>query len=124
MTFRILTLDEIVAEADKMEREALARRAWGKWRLDTTRLQLILEDRPGLPRYFVDLCRMGRSAAVLDWIFQVQGKSWCRAKDVADLVSAVRDIFDPQATLCSFSASGRDGKEIDAHAFLRKRYPA
>ena len=57
---------------------------------------------------------MSSSAQVLDWIFQMAGKSWVASQDLGDLVHALEDLIDPQANLCSF---GTD-KQFDVKAFL------
>ena len=54
---------------------------------------------------------------MLDFIIQVQQKTWSIPTIVDRLIEAFNDIFQPQATLCSF---GKD-KRIDAPAFLEER---
>ncbi len=58
--------------------------------------------------YDVDLDLCESSAAVLDWLFQVLGKSWCTGKTIRDLMIHLRVRVDPQATLCSWG--GERGK--------------
>ena len=37
---------------------------------------------------------------MLDWIFQVRGKSWCAPDVMAGLLEALDEIFDPQSGMC------------------------
>lgn len=118
-----ITLDDIDTAVSRDAARRRERRCWGRWHLDTNTLELIATDTHGRGIYFIDLERMGTSAAVLDWIFQVTGKTWCSRKDAGDLIAALRDILDPQARLCSFAcSSGGDGTRIDATRILRARY--
>jgi hypothetical protein len=48
-----------------------------------------------------DVERFTSSAAVLDAIMQVAGKSWADDARLAGLVHALDDILHPQANLCS-----------------------
>jgi hypothetical protein len=113
------TLDELCVLAAAEDASRHARRQWGPWRLDTGTLELVyMGERGG--RYPIDLERCGTSAEMLDWIFQLHGKSWTSATDIGDLVDAFHDVFNPQGTLCSCGNS----KAIDASAYLRRRYPA
>lgn len=123
---RAYTIAELEVEADRLEAEAHARRQWGPWCLDTEKMDLVYQDKRGRSLYFVDLYRMNTSAAVLDWIFQLQGKPWCSSQDIGDMVAALRDILNPQSSLCSLAATpgGHPGKEIDAKARLHRRYGA
>lgn len=86
-------------------------RKWGNWHLDAKRLCLVHPD------YEIDLEDISDSARMLDWIFQIEAKAWATDKDIADLVSAIQTIFDPQASLCS----GGISKTIEPSKFLLKR---
>jgi hypothetical protein len=93
------------------------RRRWGIWRLETSTWELVNEE----THYRIDLERCTTSAALLDWIFQINGKGW-GPKAMADLIDAFDDIFYPQENLCSGCLCGGVGKQIDATAYLRARY--
>jgi hypothetical protein len=69
---------------------------WGNWEFDPKNLTL---EHKG-EGYEIDLERIHTSAAVLDWIFQIQGKSWADAKTMHDLLRAFDDILSPQANYC------------------------
>lgn len=105
--------------ADNKQRRE--RRQWGRWRLDTRTLELVIWDGPRAI-YFIDLERIGTSAAMLDWVFQVAKKIWCTSEDTGHLIEALKDIFDPQATLCGHGIFGAPSEQIDATAYLRRRY--
>jgi hypothetical protein len=51
--------------------------------------------------YDIDLEQCTTSAEVLDWIVQVEGKAWATPSDVGYLVTALCDLLNPQANLCS-----------------------
>lgn len=88
---------------------------WGDWEFDAK--NLVLAYKSGrFPDYEVPLAEMNSSAAMLDWIFQIGGKSWADAKILGDLVMALDDLLRPQATLCS---TGKD-HELDAGTFVRR----
>jgi hypothetical protein len=56
--------------------------------------------------YEVDLERCRTTGEVLDWIAQVQGKAWATPQVVGELVQALCELLDPQATMCSMGKSG------------------
>ena len=72
---------------------------FGPWRYDAIERTLTFYEgeRWG---YEVDLDRMQTCAAMLDWIFQVRGKSWCTPEAMAGLLEALDEIFDPQSGMC------------------------
>lgn len=88
-------------------------RCWGPWRLDAERLVLVFID-----GYEIDIETINSSAEMLDWIFQIHRKVWATPQVMADLVQALKDIFDPQANLCSF---GIDERIENPKEFLRQR---
>lgn len=116
-------------------------RRWGPWTLDVERLCLVYQGQPvdrgdgsgvtkGVPRYVafigsyeVDLERISDSASALDWIFQINGSIWGMSGSMQHLLNAIKDIFNPQSSLCSGACgSGRGGKVIENPGeFLRKR---
>ncbi len=112
-----LTFDQIVALAEKAEQESVERRQWGRWHLSVETLELAyVQDQRTF--YRIDLERCSTSAEVLDWIFQLRGKSWTRVIDMGHLIDALHDILDPQANLCSWAIT----KKMDPKAYLRRRY--
>lgn len=89
---------------------------WGKWRFDAKGLSLVFEEN-GREQYAIDLTEMDSSAQMMDWIFQVNMKSWASRVDIGNLVEALDDLLRPQATLCSGGAD----KRMNAQEHLRKR---
>ena len=71
---------------------------YGPWQFHRNNLIL----RHAKTGYEIDLEECGTSAEILDWIFQVAGKSWATDKTIADLIRALEDLIDPQATICSW----------------------
>lgn len=72
---------------------------WGEWRLVED--DSLLQHDTG---YRVDFKQMGTAAGMLDIIFQVNRKKLSEAA-VGQLIRALGDIYDPQASLC------QDGRE-------------
>jgi len=115
-------------------------RRWGKWVLDTERFCLVYDGKPVhrgegsgvthgvgkyvafLGKYEIDLESISQSSGMLDWIFQVSGKTWATARVTKDLLNALDDIFHPQGNLCSGGLSGSTTQTIaNPTAFLRAR---
>lgn len=72
---------------------------FGNWKFDKKNLTLT---HSGAGRgYEIDLERCTTSAEVLDWIFQIESKTWASAEDLGELVRAIGTLLSPQATLCS-----------------------
>lgn len=90
---------------------------WGNWHLKTSNWTLIYARNGGI-LYEIDLEQIHTSAALLDWLFQLHAKRWMSNEDMRDLIEAFREIFDPQANLCSY----REQRKINAPQFLRQRY--
>lgn len=92
---------------------------WGRWRYDQRRRVLDLYDKK-LHQYEVDLDTCTTSAAVLDWIMQIAGKTWADAELLGDLVAAFNDLLHPQSTLCGFGEEHGPIKpaEVLTHACL------
>jgi hypothetical protein len=87
--------------------------SWGNWKLDAGTLTLVSES----PSYEIRLDEITDSAEMLDWIFQIQMKTWATNDVIGNLIRAFDDIFMPQGTLCGQGV----GKTIDAEKFLRGR---
>lgn len=110
MTDRLLRLTP--ASDIQPSRPGDRRAEWGPWHIDRD-VYVLWTQRPGY-RYEVDLEDCTTSAEVLDWICQVAHKGWRmrtpgagRDQIVAGLVTALDDVLDPQAHLCSFGRSKR-----------------
>jgi len=130
-----MTSDEILRE---FEPPALFHgRRWGSWTLDVERRCLVYDAwsevrgngsgiTQGVPQYTaylgspeIDLDCIRDSAGLLDWIFQIEGKTWATARVTKDLLSAFDAIFSPQQHLCS----GGGSKVIqNPKAFLKRRF--
>lgn len=92
------------------------RTKWGNWIYHPGNFTLECQDERGFI-YEIDLDRCRTSAEVLDWIFQVQGKTWATAEIVKYLLEALDDLLTPQGTLCSFGVSST----INPREILRSR---
>lgn len=90
---------------------------WGKWVLDPQTLCLTHDD----TGYGIDVERVGSSAAILDWIFQIQTKPWADAGSMYDLLRALADVLRPQANYCSNEQDLRaDGGHLAREYISRK----
>jgi hypothetical protein len=76
-------------------------RSHGGWRFIKDARVLELHDAEGRWRYEVDLDRCRTAAEMMDWIFQIEGKSWATDPIVRGLIRALNELLKPQATLCS-----------------------
>lgn len=74
-------------------------KTYGPWKFDPKNLTLTHKN-----GYEIDVESWTTSAEVLDWIFQIQSKSWNNAETMFTLIVAIEDIVNPQANLCSFGA--------------------
>jgi len=81
---------------------------WGNWMFDSNNLALIHAD-----GYTIHLNEVDSSAEILDWIFQIQQKSWADASTMHDLLSAFDAVLRPQAHYCSEGKDKRaDGGKL------------
>jgi len=88
---------------------------WGNWKYNGRILSLEYDKTPS---YDIDLEKCTSGSEVLDWIFQVQGKSWMVVEDVGNLVAALAAIFPgAQGLFCPFG----NNKELDASSFLLRQ---
>jgi hypothetical protein len=70
--------------------------------------------------YFIDLREITTSAQMLDWIFQIAGKTWGTPAVVGGLVQAFEDLLNPQGALCSFGMERGPIRVRDHIASLRR----
>ena len=89
---------------------------WGRWTLNTTNACLETTIAPSGATYEVPLDELNTAAATLDWIFQVQEKTWATAQDQGHLIDAIVEIFGRGV------ASGGIGTTIDTKQVLANRY--
>lgn len=92
------------------------RTEWGSWKYHSNNFTLEFRDGRSFI-YEIDLERCRTSAEVLDWIFQIHGKTWATAEVLKNLLDAFDDLLAPQANLCSFGA----GSSIDPREILSSR---
>ncbi len=90
------------------------------WWFDKKTLELVFDEWPG---YRVDLERCGSSAKVLDWIIQVQKKTWATREVMGALVAQLERCLDLQGHVCGCGVDHKFGvkKWLRSSAF-RKRY--
>jgi len=95
---RALSVSEI-RESERLRLEKCLAEGWGPWKYDP-KDHTLEHQRTG---YWIALSDVTTSAHMLDWIFQLHGKTWGREdQTVLHLLDAFNDLFHPQATLCSW----------------------
>jgi hypothetical protein len=90
---------------------------FGKWTFDRKNGLLVFYDEniPGF-RYPIPLFEINRSAKILDWIYQVDEKTWAKTQDLYDLIQAFKYIFGRE--MCSGGIDRPfDPKELLTHDF-------
>ena len=116
-TIKIKTIDWNSGKWEELLKEKIKKNNWGRWKYNPETHCLEITKYIGNIKYWyeVDLIRCNKSSKLLDWIYQVQGKSWISPDDVADLIYAVDDILgDVQSKLCSNGSN----KEFDVKQYL------
>ena len=86
---------------------------WGDWEYQAWNHTLLYAPHS----YEVDLESCANSAQVLDWIVQIHSKTWATPSTVNDLIRALDDIFEIQASFCPGGLS----RAIDSYLFLLAR---
>ena len=61
---------------------------WGRWTFNPDNACL----ETAAPWYQIPVYELTTSAEILDWIFQVQEKTWSSSEDIGDLVAAIVDL--------------------------------
>jgi hypothetical protein len=113
-------IDVFSKKWDRLQEEKIRKNKWGRWTYNPANHCLEIVKYIGSSKfpYEVDLDRCNKSSKLLDWIYQVQGKTWISPDDVADLVYAVDDILDGvQSQLCSFGTN----KEFNVSKYLSEK---
>jgi hypothetical protein len=87
---------------------------WGDWVFSEKNFTLTYDTDHGW--FEVDLERMTNPARMLDAIFQFSTKVWAPREAVGDLVEALKDLLNPQSTLCSWGKA----KNLDATKHLEE----
>ncbi len=81
-------------------------RRFGNWEFDRERLILAYPVTRNY-QYEIDLEEMTCSAEILDWIFQIQGKTWATPQVMYDLLKAIHILIHPQQNICSWGKDHR-----------------
>lgn len=87
----------------KTAQDYIKENKWGYWTYEweTHTLNILKEYKGHLHDYQVDLDECTTSSELLDWIYQLNTKSWIEPQDLGDFIRATDDILEPQAHLCS-----------------------
>ncbi len=95
----------------------MANTSWGNWTLNTTNACLEYSD-PALGSmiYQVPVDEMTTSAEILDWVFQIEEKTWANSAVIGDFVTAVAEILGRGV------AGGGIDRPIDPKSILTANY--
>ncbi|MGC3023341.1 hypothetical protein [Brevibacterium sp. FAM 24630] len=75
----------------------MSNKTWGNWEL---RVEIMCIEH-SVNGYQISLDECLTSAQVLDWVFQMRAKTWVTSEEMANLLDAFDDVFEPQSRLCS-----------------------
>ena len=75
----------------------MSNKTWGNWEL---RVEIMCIEH-SVNWYQISLDECLTSAQVLDWVFQMRAKTWVTSEEMANLLDAFDDVFEPQSRLCS-----------------------
>jgi hypothetical protein len=90
---------------------------WGRWTLNDKNACLEITIAPSTGAiYQVPLEELNTAAATLDWIYQIQEKTWATSQDQGDLINAIVEIFGRGV------AGGGTETKIDTKQILANRY--
>ena len=87
---------------------------WGSWKFYADSRELVHSG----SAYRIPVDEIHSSAALVDWIFQIQAKEWATPSMMYDLLAAFHDILHPQANYCSGENDLRPDAEDLVNAFV------
>lgn len=108
------SMPEIVCLADiKPSRPGTS---FGLWKYRKSNLTLWCQKY----QYEIDLEKITDSAKMLDWIFQVNSKTWAQDDPavMSDLINALDDLLEPQANYCSWAKD----KSANPKSILKRQF--
>lgn len=94
---------------------------WGNWILDAESQSLYLLDEMHLMHCCIPLSMCNSSAEILEWIVQIQEKTWTTSEDVGRLVAALNDLLDLQRNFCGAGIELSDGRRGYSSKILGNR---
>ena len=95
----------------------MTKTTWGRWTFNDANscLETVIAPATGAI-YQISVDEITTSAEMLDWLFQVEEKTWATSADVGDLISAFVALLGR-----SVASNGKD-HPIDPKAILAKRF--
>jgi hypothetical protein len=96
-------------------KERIKNRKWGPWKFDKDTMVLIHDIGKE-----IDIERYDKSSEMLDDIFRVFNCSWVTKDDIWFLLLAYREIFNPQACLCSYGGDHRINPTAMIERFIER----
>ena len=123
--FEVMTGPELIKKAEKELKEKIKKGQWGNWRFSSKDNLLIIRKSPSPGErerdlYEVILERCNTSAEILDWIAQLNGKTWTTPEDIGYLVEALNDLLSLQSNFCGGEEERSDGKPAYAKRILER----
>jgi hypothetical protein len=108
---------DLVAEVDAAHRKKVKSLRWGDWKYRRSNYTLTYEPW----NYEIDLEGIKRSSQILDWVFQIQTKTWATPQVLADLLEALRELLDPQANYCPSGMDRQTSAKEAVEGFFQNR---
>ncbi len=91
-------------------------KTWGRWTFNPKNACLEIEAGAGGSLYQTPMDKIDNSARILDWVFQLEEKTWISPQDLKDFVRAIAYIFGRGV------ASGGKDHPINPKAILKTKY--
>ena len=86
----------------------VTRNKWGPWFLDRSTRTLCIEEPT---EYSISLSNIDSAGQLLDWIYQLEAKSWVTEEVLGYFVRAAGEILRPQNRLCGGGVQRRNPAE-------------
>lgn len=114
----VKNLNELMQEHQATVIERLKNPVWGEWTYDYSSKCLCFRIRGDSEDYYIPLGKINKSSQILDWIFQLNAKTWATPEVMKDLLEALDFLLKPQANYCSF---GTD-KSCESETILPSKF--
>jgi hypothetical protein len=95
---------------------------WGRWTYDPKRLALYYIDDRGFEIYEIRLDECNTSAEILDWIAQINTKTWASSQDIGELVKALDDLLSFQGKFCGGGKESSNGSIDYAKRIVERKF--
>jgi hypothetical protein len=115
--FEPKTFSEMFKEYSERRMEKMRNPVWGEWTFDYKTGCLCFRIDGTDDDYHICLSKINQSSQILDWIFQLNAKTWATPQIMKDLLEAMEFLLNPQANYCSFGIN----KPCDAKTVIPQK---